>query len=318
MSKMELLEAQIQNVDVYFIDGWASAAPWAANPDKTVRFSSSFDPNMLHRAEWIKFLGVFFNLEDKAEEYFNNVVSKKWNELSSRTSDKKVVFISNNMGSSYRIEADPIKVSLIEAAGAKAIGKTDAEAVGATASGCTADVSNCDLDFDHTDATQAQAFRDLIATADIIIDEASNWAAAAPYTKYDASKFETNYGVDSALSAKTYRTDGIVKDNLWATDSYESQYASPQVVLEDLTSLVYGETRTLVCLRQLDGDHTIMTKAQCDKDMPACVDGLEPTAIEAPCETYLTCVPVKPTVPATLSQSASVAAAFLLAAAAFA
>jgi hypothetical protein len=42
------------------------------------------------------------------------------------------------------------------------------------------------------------------------------------------------------------------------------------------------------------------------------------TAIQAPCETYLTCVPVKPTVPATLSQSASVAAAFLLAAAAFA
>jgi hypothetical protein len=273
---------------------------------------------MLHRAEWIKFLGAFFNLEDKAEEHFNKV-SAKWNELSSKTSNKKVVFISNNMGSSYRIEADPIKVSLIEAAGAKAIGKTDAEAVGATASGCTADVSNCDLDFDHTDATQAQAFRDLIATADIIIDEASNYAYAPPYTKYDASKFETTYGVDSALSAKTYRTDGIVKDNLWATDSYESQYASPQVVLEDLTSLVYGETRTLVCLRQLDGDHTIMTKAQCDKYMPACLDGLEPTAIEAPCETYLTCVPVKPTVPAAAStESATVAAAFLLAVAAFA
>ena len=28
---------------------------------------------MLHIAEWIKYFGAFFNLEDKAEEHFNEV-----------------------------------------------------------------------------------------------------------------------------------------------------------------------------------------------------------------------------------------------------
>jgi hypothetical protein len=65
-------------------------------------------------------------------------------------------------------------------------------------------------------------------------------------------------------------------------------------------------------LRRLDESQTVVTEADCDKEMPAC--GGTVTAIEAPCETYLTCVKITPPPP----ESSSVAAALLLAAAAFA
>ena len=283
-----LLATQIQNVDLYFNDKAYDAAPFTAASDKTVAFTASWDPNMLHIAEWIKFFGAFFNLEDKAEEHFNKI-SAKWNELSSRTSDKKVVIVNVN-GDNLRIAATPYKVSWIEASGATAIGKKDAlDAGGSVAVSWNGVVTcdpatsqSCDIDFNKTNPDQAAAFRNLISSADVIIDEASNWGAS---TAYGASNFETNYGVD--LSAKTYRHDGIVKAIGGGSDWYESRYANPHVLLEDLSSLVHGETRTRVYLRRLDESQTIQTGAQCDKAMPAC--GGSVTAIEAPCERYKYC-----------------------------
>ena len=38
--------------------------------DKDIVFSASSDPGVLKRAEWIKFVSVFFNEEDKANLYF--------------------------------------------------------------------------------------------------------------------------------------------------------------------------------------------------------------------------------------------------------
>jgi len=310
MSKVELLEAQIQNVDVYFIDGWASDAPFAANSDKTVRFSSSWDPNMLHRAEWIKYLAAFFNLEDKAEDHFD-MVSAKWNQPRT-SSGKKVVIIQKVTGNpawgtvdALKVEADAVKVSWVETAGATLIGKDEAvTAGGVVAAGTCTGGAACDIDFDPADEVQAAAFRDLIATADIIIDETSNYYAS---TTYGASEFETNFGVD--LSAKIYRNDGLMKAIGGGSAWFETSQSSPHIVVEELSSLVHGETMTRVFLRRLDESQTMKTEADCDKEMPAC--GGTVTAIEAPCETYLTCVKITP-------ESSSVAAALLLAAAAFA
>ena len=41
---------------------------------------------------------------------------------------------------------------------------------------------------------------------------------------------------------------------------YESRYANPHVILEDLSSLVHGEERTRVYLRQLSETQKIQTK----------------------------------------------------------
>ena len=68
-----LLATQIQNVDLYFNDKAYDAAPFTAASDKTVAFTASWDPDMLHIAEWIKFIAAFFNLEDKAEAHFKKV-----------------------------------------------------------------------------------------------------------------------------------------------------------------------------------------------------------------------------------------------------
>ena len=37
---------------------------------KGIVFDASADPGMLKRAEWIKFMSVFFNAEDRANRYF--------------------------------------------------------------------------------------------------------------------------------------------------------------------------------------------------------------------------------------------------------
>ena len=112
------------------------------------------------------------------------------------------------------------------------------------------------------------------------------------------------------LSAKTYRNDGLMKAIGGGTDWFETSQSDPQIVVEELSSLVHGETMTRVYLRRLDESQKLKTEADCDKEMPAC--GGTVTAIEAPCETYLTCVKITP------PDSSSVAAALLLAAAAFA
>jgi len=41
-----------------------------SNTDKDIVFQASSDPGALKRAEWIKFISVFFNEEDKANLYF--------------------------------------------------------------------------------------------------------------------------------------------------------------------------------------------------------------------------------------------------------
>ena len=41
-----------------------------------VKWTASWDPSMVHIAEWIKYFGAFFNLEAEAEAHFNQVSGK--------------------------------------------------------------------------------------------------------------------------------------------------------------------------------------------------------------------------------------------------
>jgi len=54
-----------EDVQVVFTDSWNTA-----QIDKDVVFDASSDPGALARAEWIKFMSVFFNEEEKANLYF--------------------------------------------------------------------------------------------------------------------------------------------------------------------------------------------------------------------------------------------------------
>jgi hypothetical protein len=204
-----------------------------------------------------------------------------------------------------KVEADAVKVSWVEAAGATLIGKDEAVAAGGVVPAGSCMGIACDIDFDPADDAKVTAFRDLIATADVIIDETYKYKT----TPYDASDFEEQFGV--APIAETYREDGLVKAIGGGSDWFETGKSSPQIILEELSSIVgtRSEDTTRYYLRRLDETPKIKTAAECDKEMPAC--GGTVAAIEAPCETYLTCVKITPA-------SSSVAAALLLAAAAFA
>lgn len=56
-----------EDVQVVFTDSWGTGA---SGTDKDVVFDATADPGALARAEWIKFISVFFNAEEKANLYF--------------------------------------------------------------------------------------------------------------------------------------------------------------------------------------------------------------------------------------------------------
>ena len=108
----------------------------------------------------------------------------------------QVVMISTT-STHLRVEADPYKVSWIEASGAQAIAQAEATAAGGKVavswSGvptCTPDVSSCDIDFNKTDADEVAAFRTLISSADVTL----------PFSKYEYIFFQMISGLSGACS----------------------------------------------------------------------------------------------------------------------
>jgi hypothetical protein len=288
--------AQLENVDVYFVDKSGDAAHFGtdAGSAKTVAFTASWDPDMLHIAEWIKFIAAFFNLEDKAEAHFKKV-SETWN--GGTALDKKVVIINKP----YKIHLTPYKVSWIEAAGAKTYTKEELTAgTGTIAKNWqgieTCDpttTSSCDIEFDASDTDAVAEWKSFVEAADVIIDDNSPWPADTE-NAYGTSHFTTQYGDEmSALTAKVYRTDGILKALGGSTDWYEGRYANPDWLCEDLRAVLKGETRDRIHLRKLVGESPkIRTPSACDTTLPACDSSAEISVIDAPCETYKTCVTV--------------------------
>jgi hypothetical protein len=95
-------------------------------------------------------------------------------------------------------------------------------------------------------------------------------------------------------------------------DWFEGAFARPAVVLADFVAAMHATGEDQTYLRTLDESPTVMTAADCKYELPACDKDTTYAAIEAPCERYNCELADK------AAESASVAAALLIAAAAFA
>mmetsp|Transcript_1782 Transcript_1782/g.5178 ORF Transcript_1782/g.5178 Transcript_1782/m.5178 type:complete len:532 (+) Transcript_1782:252-1847(+) len=281
------------------VDGIAGTTPLAEPAPANVpifTFSASQDPGTLNRAEWIKFMGLFFNKEKEASDYFDSVTAQ-YNALKSKgaaMTDKPVVaWISHfvfDPDEYYQISFSPYKAQYTEDAGGMML---DQAAV-AMVEGVTVDqFSNTTLDFAwngtqkgfDTQAAARRAFLGVLAGVDVLIDETYSFDP----TSYNETAFLAEYGISAnaarslpalnGTSNKVFREDGLVSAT-GGLDWFEGAIARPADVLEDLYGALTSSdpsAREFTWFRQVEQAPTVVTDAQCTTQ-PTCTD-VKPTPI---------------------------------------
>eukprot|EP00897_Mesotaenium_endlicherianum_P005639 jgi/Mesen1/5102/ME000253S04216 len=240
-----------------------------SNVSKTISFDATTDPGPLKRAEWIKFLGIFFNLEARANEVYTQIEDgySCLNGSAPADATKPVVAWLSFFDGVWTVSGAAYKLQFDLDAGAENL---DMSMYG---------------DFDMTNSTQAAAFSDTLKTLDIVIDE--SYAVNPP--DYTLRNFTTNAGI-AANNTATYKF--LANKAVWRNDRrmnpaggldfYEGATAQPQVVLQDLLRIFHGNgSESTFYFRNLaKGEaNAILTADQCTGTPTAAAD---PVVISCP------------------------------------
>ena len=197
---------------------------------------SSDAAGVLGRAEWIKFVSLFFNEEEKANLYFKNEhtaykgLETKANELKAGKAAKTCAWIVKDWSGNYELNFKKYKMDLCKSAGLTAAVDSDAIAAGQSS-------------FTYPNTA---AFHAALATFDVVIDETYS-SSPQEYTKEKVLESLNITGLTKP-GAILLRADGHVSDDsssihatTWVNvDFYESAIARPALVLEDLMAEVWG------------------------------------------------------------------------------
>ncbi|CAE6940144.1 unnamed protein product [Symbiodinium microadriaticum] len=246
--------------DVVFTD--ASGTGWGGDATKDVPFLVSLDPGSLSRAEWIKFMALFYNEEAQAEHIFDqvkadyNALKAVGDQLRTDASTEyngaqpKVIFV--NSGTTNTVANAAYKTQLITDAGAQVVPLPAVAPAGCTFSTNTDGTKTMRCDIPAGDA----AFTSFLAEADVIIDESSLWPDYDP-AKYRG--FATIYNVTAdqvpALARNPpniFRLDGQVSDafgdgNSQGMSWLDIQQSEPQQALAGLMEAIWDRDFTSTC-----------------------------------------------------------------------
>ncbi|CAI2173141.1 10498_t:CDS:2 [Funneliformis geosporum] len=218
LSTNETLNAiELGNVDLIF------GATDAAADKKSVSVSSSNDPGVLNRVEWIKFYSVFFNAESKANEVygkiksnyecFKNLVGK--NTLSNKPVVAWVAYEApsefNQNTAAYKIADAMYKMQLTEDAGGVYFNST------------TLSYSN------------SVDFLKAIENVDILIDE--TFVAPTLDDVYKNFELTPNQQYKFIKNQAIYREDGLTGPND-GRDWFENAVVMGDALLEDMINVV--------------------------------------------------------------------------------
>ena len=223
--------------EIHFVDAFSTGATGGA---KDVSFDATTDPGLLNRAEWIKFVAAFFNLEPLANHIFAGI-RQRFEATSNAIAAANVLpptvaFASYNAASNYpgyeapeswSISGAEYKLEMIQHAGGKAF-KNEASAASAS----------------FASAEDAKA---ALQAVDCIVDE----TYAPDPTKYNITTFYDRFNLtendrdsypflkkgcvirlDKRLGATIYGSYGM--------DWFESAIAHPDVVVKDLASHIHN------------------------------------------------------------------------------
>lgn len=242
-------------------------------PMNYISFDTTTDPGPLKRAEWIKYMAVFFNAEARASQVYSQISSsyRCLKDSTSNVTSKPVVAWLSFYDGKWIVSSATYKLEFVADAGGESPAKAFLR------------------EYDMAKASDVTAFKTLLASLDVIVDE--TYLMEGP-SSYSIATFAKNAGI-SATDTTTYKF--LATPNAWstygratgaplfATDWYEGAVAQPQVVLEQLISILHPDLATSppsgFLYNVAKGDAaTVLTTAECtvapmatvNPDVPMC------------------------------------------------
>jgi hypothetical protein len=274
----------------------------------TLVFSGASDPGILNRAEWLKFLGLFFNRERAASDTFNTIKAEYDRVKASAaaktsqegTLDKPLVAwvqaFSYNPDESFILSFAPYKAELTQDAGGRMLDYETIKAIpGVTVNSYTQD----DLEFKYKgegagfDSKEEALAALLEATkdVDVAIDETYSFAPR----DYDLKAFLEGYGIDVITEESpkflqdngknVFRFDGRLSSTD-GMDWYETAVVRADRALKDLVQALGTDDSTgsnesaeeeFVWFRNINAAPKVVTagacsaKTGCDAAPPAVI-----------------------------------------------
>ncbi|KAL4424905.1 hypothetical protein ABPG77_002128 [Micractinium sp. CCAP 211/92] len=220
---------------------------------KAFTVSAAEDPGALNRAEWIKFVALFFNLEKNASDIYDAIQARyeATKAAAAGASTKPVVAWAQHFkydkDENYQLSFAPYKAELTEDAGAAMLDRDALKAVTGV-QGDPFDPASLTLVYSWGTkgafATQEEAktaFLDALKQADVIIDETYsldpvNYDGAALLKEYGLTAQEAA-SVPAIAGQKVFREDGLLSYSDaagYGLDWFEGAIARPDAVLTDV------------------------------------------------------------------------------------
>ena len=286
---------------VHFTDDLATGA---SSSLRDVAFDTATDPGALARAEWIKFVAAFFNLEPHANRIFNNIKTE-FEQTQALTAAAvaggvvapKVLYLTaattGTWASPASISTASYKLDYVASAGGVTPAAADL-AAHCTAKAATSAMSAADIALGYVNSwtcTDA-GLKAVLMGIDVVIDENGGLA------DYALSDFMTKNNFSSAMSATDYpfmnkvlRTDRIMAPGTvesggsfyQGSAEKEDGFVKVDAMLNDLASYLHPtlmpSTHQPHFIRNIAASETVTlaTAAGCDDSYATCPGETAPT-----------------------------------------
>jgi hypothetical protein len=240
--------AATSGVELVLTDSWGTGATGSG---RDVDVDASFDPGILNRGEWIKFVSLFFNAEARANAYFSGVManvsavgaSGAASASASGAARPIVAFAAyDSWSSAWQLSNATYKAQYVAGAGgALAAMPAPGGAVSYTNWTSPATTAN----FADTAALHA-ALRGVA----VLIDETLIYPASPETYTYASFLAAFNFTAADAASGvypfltngAVYREDRIINDGIYGffgTDWFANAVAQPQAALADFYAALF-------------------------------------------------------------------------------